>query len=634
MPRPRSIFLCLSAAIQFMAHGASAQTMPTDSLGGKTVHVFLPSPGIDTLWIENLNIPMKIDAQYWYSYTFTHAGFYDYQDGFYFSNPSHNLLFSKSGLGAAEAPRFLLSDFHGSKEIWIIADPTGPATAPPIIMTSAPKTVNILNPWPATAPKLIYGAKTRNMTTVSGHCGWFSALILDTTLAKGHFAEIGGAEAFGKSGFGSTEDYDFTFLFAQKGPALWLNTEDNSWTGTWPNLEGTCQYMLAMTVRDFSQAHPDFDFGSLTGNHLMKGVVQPVLGADHRPVLNPANAAQDPAIAFSHFEDWWATDSTRADPLEDYESCYDLPMSKSNDGLWEYDSYRDGQDHGFWPAEGAGKNRFSETMASCYLKPLPDTSTWVTGGPQRNGNFCAESHASFTYETGQHFAFRGNDDIWVFINGKLVVDLGGVHAPMSDSIDLDKLGLTPNKTYAWDFFQCNREPCGSALRIKTSIYFKQALPLYGIAMPGSAPGSVSIEIWKRARGNGSCASIGTKTDSLKATNLTYQLFDAAGKLVKELANGHTYYGGITIAEPVIALDTSKLIPDSSLTAGDSYRLVAFEAAYPTVEVGVTFRVPSAASVLKRIRVPAEGSLRKPRYRNALGRRVPASEKAIHPSWNR
>src|SRR6185369_1805720 len=169
-----------------------------------------------------------------------------YQDGFYFTDSQHRTFFSKSGLGGTESPRFLLADFAGTKEIWIIVDPAGPATAKPIIMTSAPKMVNILNPWATTAPKLVSGTKTRNMTTVSGHCGWFSAMLLDTLMTKGHFAEIHDAGTYGKSGFSGTDDFDFTALFTQFGPTIWLNTDANSWTGTFPNVDGTCQYMMAM----------------------------------------------------------------------------------------------------------------------------------------------------------------------------------------------------------------------------------------------------------------------------------------------------------------------------------------------------------------------------------------------------
>ena len=33
--------------------------------------------------------------------------------------------------------------------------------------------------------------------------------------------------------------------------------------------------------------------------------------------------------------------------------------------------------------------------------------------------------------------FTGDDDGWVFVNGKLAVDIGGVHPPKSGSVTLD-----------------------------------------------------------------------------------------------------------------------------------------------------------------------------------------------------
>ncbi|MBW8889989.1 MAG: fibro-slime domain-containing protein [Fibrobacteres bacterium] len=591
--RKNTWLLAIPIFLSVIALGATrAQAQnPTDSLGGRTVHVFLPSPAIDTLVIQNLNITMKQDAQYWYSYTFTKSGLYDNIDGFYFTDVQHRIFFSKSGLGGTEAPRFLLADFKGAKEIWIIVDPAGPSTAPPVIMLHAPNTINVLNPWTTTAPKLISGAKTRNMTTVDGRCGWFSAMLLDTTMTQGYFEEVNNTDSYGKGGLGSKDPFDFTTLFTANGPLIWLNTQANAWTAVFPGVVGQCTYQMAVTVRDFSSAHPDFDFGSVTGDHSVLGVVQSTIGPDpgRKPVLSATIPKPDPTISFAHFNDWWVTDSTRPAPLQNYESCYDITMSKASDGGWEYDSYRDSPDHGFWPVEGT-KNRFNETMASCYVKPPPDSTSWVTGGPKRNGNFCMESHAKFIYQPGQTFEFRGDDDVWVFINNKLVVDLGGVHVPKSATVNMATQGLTAGNSYNWDLFYCDRQPCGSSLRIKTSIYFKQQLALYGIDIPGADPGSINLEIWKRTGGTGSCASVGNTNDSSKATNLTYQLLDASGKLVETLENGKTVYGGITIATPVITIDTSKLTT-TVLIPGATYRVVAFEPSNSTLKVEVPFKVP-------------------------------------------
>jgi fibro-slime domain-containing protein len=421
------------------------------------------------------------------------------------------------------------------------------------------------------------------MVTVPDRCGWFMAFLLQPGDYKLHLAEISGADSYGKGGYGSAVPYDLAAEFAAKGNNLWLDTDLNGWTGAWPNKDGDCQYLMAATVRDFSKEHPDFDFGGLTGDHSVSGVVEKALGPDRHPVRSSKAVAD--ANLFTRFDSWWKTDPANATPaLRSYETCADIPMSKSNDGLWEYDSYRTPQ-HGFYPIDDF--NTPKETLASCYN--IPSTSQWVTNQPAHNMNFCLESHASFIYKKGQRFSFRGDDDVWVFINEKLVIDLGGIHVPKSDSVNLDTLGLAEGKEYKWDFFYCERQPCGSSLRIKTSIFFRQQKSLFTEEDPAAA--GVRFRIRKREGGKGSCATVDTATRVVDPANLTYQLLDANGKLVRELADG-SFYGGITIATPNVSVDTAKI---KGLDAG-VYRIVAFEPANEKVRVEIPFKVSAHEQV--------------------------------------
>jgi|GEM_PF-932852 len=589
------------ALLVFCPRLALAQP-PTDSLNGKTIHLYVQSDDFNNFWFQNGDVPFKLDSKYNYSLTLSGRDLYQ-QDFFLSSNGTRDIgehykwKLTKVGISENEGARFTVADFKGQKEIWIVIDPAGAITAPPLILYSAPRVVNILNPWETTAPKLIAGTKTIKMSTTPGRCGWFQALLLDTTLTKFHFAEVNNAPdaTYGKGGFGATDDFDLAPIFTASGPVQWLNTESNVWTAVWPSVDGNCQYLMAATVRDFSMAHPDFEYGDvIKGDLMMPGAVENIIGADRHPVRSSKTGTINNVNLFNDFNSWWKTDTTNSvQGLRSYESCVDIPMSKSSDGLWEYDSYRDSPtDHSFFPLEPlatsspAEYNRHGDVLpASCYVKPPPDSTNWVQGGPKRNGNFCMESHATFIYQRGQEFAFRGDDDVWVFINDKLVVDLGGIHTPKSQTVKLDNQGLTEGSEYKWDFFYCDRQKCGSSLRVKTSIYFKQKRSLDTTKTVSGE--TTSFKIFKREGGKGSCASAGTEEKIVDPVNLKYQLINVNGQLVEELAVGN-FHVGITITTTSVTVKEN----DIRDLAPGKYRIAAFEAANEGVKVYIPFTVPS------------------------------------------
>ena len=104
-----------------------------------------------------------------------------------------------------------------------------------------------------------------------------------------------------------------------------------------------------------------------------------------------------------------------------------------------------------------------------WISGNSDSEILTQGG--RNGHFCTESHARFKYKKGLKFNISGSDDIWVYINNKLAVDLGGTHLPAPGNVDLDKFmpDMEIGKQYDVDIYTCNRRSRSSDLSITTNI---------------------------------------------------------------------------------------------------------------------------------------------------------------------
>jgi fibro-slime domain-containing protein len=92
-------------------------------------------------------------------------------------------------------------------------------------------------------------------------------------------------------------------------------------------------------------------------------------------------------------------------------------------------------------------------------------------GLAHNFSFTMELHTDFTYNQGLIFNFEGDDDVWMFINNSLRLDLGGIHPTAAGSINLDTLtGMQIGKKYSFDLFYAERHTTSSDIRITTNLF--------------------------------------------------------------------------------------------------------------------------------------------------------------------
>lgn len=99
-----------------------------------------------------------------------------------------------------------------------------------------------------------------------------------------------------------------------------------------------------------------------------------------------------------------------------------------------------------------------------------------------------------SFTAADTFSFTGDDDLWIYVGGKLVMDLGGVHGALTRTIngtDLMALGLLENTVYGLDIFFAERHTTQSNFNITTTFRVAEvpepaSLALMGLALFGLA----------------------------------------------------------------------------------------------------------------------------------------------------
>ncbi|MBI5535385.1 MAG: fibro-slime domain-containing protein [Deltaproteobacteria bacterium] len=261
-----------------------------------------------------------------------------------------------------------------------------------------------------------------------------------------------------------------------------------------------CGNVVTGTVRDF-HAGVDFQCSGNSGytdpfnkdcgpwDPAIVGALGSAIGPDRKPVF--AGGTKTPSTTSAANFAQWYTDVPGVNLAQEL----NLTMKAGTSGTFSYETAF------FFPIDD---KLFAAESNDPDKGPYKSDDQAV-----RNFHFTYELHTTFRYDVGNLFTFRGDDDVFVYINDKLAVNLGGIHVPLQGTINLDTgrveiivdpqwetlvklhtapelgytetipggiagtvaLGLTPGEVYNMDFFFAERNCCASNFRMETNFVF-------------------------------------------------------------------------------------------------------------------------------------------------------------------
>jgi len=245
---------------------------------------------------------------------------------------------------------------------------------------------------------------------------------------------------------------------------------------------------LTGTVRDFIRfdhpgGHPDFQ--QYNTGHIV-GLVEEYLDDDGKPVRSSSQCKK----VRSQYRDQYGNNINPA--------LYDPDRGDQKGALKNYSNpvITSAESFSQWYRDVPGVNL--SMPLSITLERIPDSDVYFFHAhddystSEREGFFPIDEHlyrdidptyhhnyfftfeleTEFMYErgTGQMFTFFGDDDVWVFINGRLVIDIGGVHGAVQQTIELDRLDWLPDGQKATlTLFFAERHTTRSNFRVETNL---------------------------------------------------------------------------------------------------------------------------------------------------------------------
>ncbi len=512
-------------------------------------------------------------------------------------------------------------------EVWIVINEDSTVTissTKPTITPKPKKYIRFLAPWTNTNAILFFNGTESFMSSIPNYCGWFEAKV---TPPKGeayaYFKQTIGRTSVGKDGPTKDEISPEDEIALDSALAI----SDTVWvqayqfgapdvTTKYPGVLGDCPTKV-MPVMMFdwydgsvnsdgsedglydrkkgagrtgfdsrgvpmfgSGVNEDFGQGGCEGDP-MTGMVEKELGENGLPV----RAADFPSGCknSTHIDSWFLPEVLGKDAAgNEYTNvtCREIELSLTDDGFWYAQIDDESPEGGLFLLDDFRWLDSAKTVENTHYDSIVGLE--IDGHRDyHNFSFAMKIQATFQYVPGQYFEFNGDDDVWVFIDNKLVVDIGGQHKKIKKSVDLDKLGLEEDSTYNFHIFYAERKREASNFMMRTSIDLHVESSMY-LTDRSDNEDIIQKEVWQIVRERKLACDFSSNEGTKKAEHgpsnfvLYGKNIEKSGVALNVLDS--LYYDGITIGNDftMVTIDPKAIAKAQKLLPGTYYIRVSLK----------------------------------------------------------